>query len=75
MVRRPTRPQRLWFVVAGDVRAAMEDPGTALGDGAVKGREFRVEVAERLRLRRGDLVTDEATDQPTACRLRNPTDR
>ena len=43
--------QRLWFVVAGDFGAATEDPGAALGDGAVKGDEFRVEVAARLRLR------------------------
>jgi hypothetical protein len=40
----------LRLVVAGDVGAAIEDPGAALGDGAVKGDEFRVEVAARLRL-------------------------
>src|SRR6266436_1980759 len=59
MIRRPTRPragsaalrQHLRLVVAGDVRPAIEDPGAALGDGAVKGDEFRVEVAARLRLR------------------------
>src|SRR6267143_6351687 len=43
--------QRLWFVVAGDFGAAIEDPGAALGDGAVKRHKFRVEVAARLRLR------------------------
>src|ERR1700730_9350371 len=43
--------QRLWFVVAGDFGAAIEDPGAALGDGAVKRHEFRVEVAARLRFR------------------------
>ena len=37
------------FGLAGDVRAAIEDPRTALGDGAVKGHEFQVEVAARLR--------------------------
>jgi len=57
MIRRPTRPRagsaalrrRLRLVVAGDVGAAIEDPGAALGDGAVKGHEFQVEVATRLR--------------------------
>jgi hypothetical protein len=39
------------LVVAGDARAAIEDPGAALGDGAVKRDEFRIEVAARLRLR------------------------
>jgi hypothetical protein len=56
MIRRPPRPrassaalrQRLRLVVAGDVRPAIEDPGAALGDGAVKCDEFRVEVAARL---------------------------
>ena len=42
---------RLRLVVAGDVGAAIEDAGIALGDGAVKCHEFRVEVAARLRLR------------------------
>ena len=59
MVRRPTRlragsaalRQHLRLVVAGDARAAIEDPGMALGDGAVKRNEFRIEVAARLRLR------------------------
>src|SRR5467141_1690426 len=52
MIRRPTRPRagsaalrrRLRLVVAGDVRPAIEDPGAALGDGAVKCDEFRVEA-------------------------------
>ena len=35
----------------GAARAAFEYPGAALGGGAVKRREFRVEVAARLRLR------------------------
>src|SRR6266404_7485378 len=59
MIRRPTRlragsaalRQYLRLVVAGDGRAAIEDPGAALGGGAVKRHEFRVEVAARLRLR------------------------
>jgi hypothetical protein len=42
--------QRLRLVVIGDVRAAVEDPGVALGDGAVERHEFRVEIAGRLRL-------------------------
>ena len=42
--------QRLWLVVARDVGAAIEDPGVALGDGAVKCDEFRVEIAARPRL-------------------------
>src|SRR3984893_9475804 len=46
-----TLRQRLRLVVAGDFGAAIEDPGAALGDGAVKGDEFRVEVVARLRLR------------------------
>jgi hypothetical protein len=59
MVRRPTRlragaaalGQRLRLVVAGDFGAAIEDPGAALGDGAVQRHEFRLEVAARLRFR------------------------
>ena len=59
MVRRPTRlragsaalRRHLRLVVAGDAHGAIEDPGAALGGGAVKGHEFRVEVAARLRLR------------------------
>ena len=58
MIRRPTRlgpvqprcASALRLVVAGDVGAAIE-AGAALGDGAVKCDEFRVEVAARLRLR------------------------
>jgi hypothetical protein len=42
MIRRPTRLRP---------RAAIEDPGAALGGGAVKRDEFRIEVAARLRLR------------------------
>ena len=42
--------QRLRLVVAGDVGAAIEDPGVALCDGAVKRREFRIEIAGRPRL-------------------------
>src|SRR6266446_10997784 len=59
MFRRPTRlragsaasRQHLRLVVAGDARAAIEDPGAALGSGAVQRDEFRIEVAARLRLR------------------------
>ena len=59
MFQRPTRlragsaalRQHLRLVVAGDARAATEDQGAALGGGAVKCDEFRVEVAARLRLR------------------------
>ena len=43
--------QRLRLVVAGDVGAAIEDPGVALGVGAVQCHEFQVEVVARLRLR------------------------
>jgi hypothetical protein len=43
--------RRLRFVVAGDFAAAIEDPGAALGDGAVQRHEFRVEIAARLRFR------------------------
>ena len=39
--------QRLRLVVAGDVCSAIEDPGVALGDGAVKRDEFRVEITGR----------------------------
>jgi hypothetical protein len=63
MIRRPTRlragsaalRQHLRLVVAGDARAAIGDPGAALGDGAVKCHEFRIEVAARLR-RRHEMV-------------------
>ena len=60
MIRRPTRlragsaalRRHLRLVVAGDGRAAIEDPGAAFGGGgAVKCHEFRIEVAARLRLR------------------------
>jgi hypothetical protein len=42
--------QRLRLVVAGGVRAAIEDPGVPFGDGAVKCHEFGVEIAVRLLL-------------------------
>ena len=43
--------ERLRLIVIGDVGAAIKDPGVTLGDGAVKGHEFGVEIAGRLRLR------------------------
>jgi len=48
--------QRLRLVVAGDFGAAIEDPGVALGDGAVKRDEFRVEIADRPRLEHEMMV-------------------
>jgi hypothetical protein len=62
MIRRPTRlragsaalRQRLRLVVAGDVRAAIEDPGAALGDGAVKCDEFRSRPASSSPQRRAE---------------------
>jgi len=66
--------QRLRLVVAGDVGATLEDPGVALGDGAVKRHEFRVEVAARLRLRYEMVMAILAAHQGgtiLACELRH----
>jgi hypothetical protein len=41
----------------------------ALGDGAVKRNEFRIEVAARLRLRH-EMVTDGKADAPVSGRVR-----
>src|SRR5215469_9521581 len=49
--------QRLWLVVAGDSGAAIEDPGVALGDGAVKCHEFRVDISDRPRLEHEMMVS------------------
>ena len=59
--------QRLRLVVAGDAGAAIEDPGVALGDGAVKCHEFLVEIAARLRLQHEMVMTIRAPARGWHC--------